>query len=289
MVLRKNYMIVKNIFNKRLQRLSSNKKHHFVPKFYLKSFSDNGKNICIFNIPSEKIILDGKLKTQCYKNHFYGKEDSVEKSIGEIEGIVATLFKVIVRDSFIPKHLSRGHMYIVQYVVLQNLRTKYSSTQTNDFIDKSAKHLLKHKAIELGVDINNYKFGYENPVLAALKGFADAAVLTLDLKCKLLINKSNIDFITSDHPVVLYNQLLEYRKKVSNAAFGSKGLQIFLPIDSKHLLMLYDHKIYGVGNNKDNVVLIPHLSDIVSLNGLQIANAESHVYWKSSLMNIHKL
>jgi hypothetical protein len=74
--------------------------------------------------------------------------------------------------------------------------------------------------------------------------------LLLDLHNKLLINKTSVEFITSDHPIVMYNQLLTFRTFGSNCGVACKGLQIFYPLDPKKVLMLYDGQIYRVGSKR---------------------------------------
>ena len=75
--------------------LFENKKHHFVPKFYLTNFSPTaGRSINIYNIPSDRNIINGSLKNQCYVNRFYGENSRVEYALSLIEGAAARLIRV---------------------------------------------------------------------------------------------------------------------------------------------------------------------------------------------------
>lgn len=55
-----------------------NKKHHYVPRFYLKQFSSKPNRINIYNIKQKIFIEDAGLKNQCYKNRFYGADNELE-------------------------------------------------------------------------------------------------------------------------------------------------------------------------------------------------------------------
>lgn len=86
-------------------------------------------------------------------------------------------------------------------------------------------------------------------------------------------------FICSDHPSVLYNQLLEDRRSSSNVGFAEIGLQIFLPLSACHSLCFYDPFSYGVGGRRTAVVDITDPDDVRQLNELQFVNAYNNVYF----------
>lgn len=71
---------------KRGRIMPSKKNQHFVPRFYLKNFSNDKKKnfIGLFNIDSEVHIENAKLKTQASRDYFYGKDGKVEDLFGII-------------------------------------------------------------------------------------------------------------------------------------------------------------------------------------------------------------
>ncbi|ADB42934.1 DUF4238 domain-containing protein [Spirosoma linguale] len=107
-------------------------------------------------------------------------------------------------------------------------------------------------------------------------------LVTSDLKCKLLINRTTTPFIISDNPAVKYNQFLE-NKNWSGAvtAYGSKGLQIFIPISPKHLIILYDSWSYKIGTKTNHVVEIKNDSDVDQINILQFLNCDKLIFFKN--------
>ena len=98
-----------------------------------------------------------------------------------------------------------------------------------------------------------------------------------------------MEFVTSDNPVVLYNQLFSYDKTGSNTGYASKGLQIFLPISPQLAICFYDKKIYRVGKNKKTFVIITNPKDIYELNTLQMCSAYVNIYFSDSKLNIEAL
>src|SRR5690606_39130447 len=81
------------------------------------------------------------------------------------------------------------------------------------------------------------------------------------------------------NPLAMYNQFLEKRKWniVSQRGYGSKGLQMFLPLNDTYMLIVFDSEIYKVGNNKESVVEINNIDSINQLNLLQFLNSTDTV------------
>ena len=75
--------------------MPQNKKQHYVPQFYLRRYSKDGKSINIWNISNEKKIESANLKNQCYRNYFYGKDKAFEESLSYIEGQAARILHTI--------------------------------------------------------------------------------------------------------------------------------------------------------------------------------------------------
>jgi hypothetical protein len=109
-----------------------------------------------------------------------------------------------------------------------------------------------------------------------------------DLVPVILINKTDKDFIFSDDPVIFYNSFFNYVDDLDMTYSFSPGLQIFSPLDSKTMLMLYDPKFYnakgisacndvqGLPTGEISVILG---SDIDAINALQFLNCEKSIYF----------
>jgi hypothetical protein len=68
--------------------MPDNKKHHYVPQLYLRRFSHDEKSVPTFIIKSSMVIPNAPIKTQCYRDYFYGQEPDFEHVLGIAEGRV---------------------------------------------------------------------------------------------------------------------------------------------------------------------------------------------------------
>jgi len=97
--------------------------------------------------------------------------------------------------------------------------------------------------------------------------------------CKVLVNKTSPNFITSDNPVVLYNRACEQSQVLSHIGLASKGLEIIFPISPKYILLFYDEKIYKVGARKQHFADVIVDNDVRQFNDLQWLNALENIYF----------
>ncbi len=248
--------------------MAENKKQHYVPKFYLKLFSINQSNshIKIFVKSTNKIIPQGDLKNQVYENYFYGKDTEIEANFSKIEGEVSRMVSEIIEFKSIPKPATEDYISLWLFTFLQESRTKFSADETNEMIDQTLKTILKYDK-RFKDEIENLKFGYDNPALLNLETLINVIEVTKDLNCKLIINKTKKPFITSDNPIVLYNHFLEKRKHpFGKCGLASKGLEVFYPLSPELALIYYDDKVYKVGYRKRNYIETYNEKDIDSLN-----------------------
>ena len=53
----------------------TNKRHHFVPQYYLKQFQGDGTDrILVCLVDPYRCVGLGAIKGQCQRDHFYGKD-----------------------------------------------------------------------------------------------------------------------------------------------------------------------------------------------------------------------
>jgi Protein of unknown function (DUF4238) len=270
--------------------MADKKKQHYIPRFYLKNFSrkDSEKSIGIFNIASSRFIPIGSLKDQAYKNYFYGRDLKIENALEILEDASAKIIQSILTQKYIPYRGSQDYSTLLFFVVFLNERTPCKVKQLNEFTDKFVKttfyEWLSVKKISLPPDLDNLKITMKNTIRAALRNAALHLDLVFDLGLKVVLNKTQEPFITSDHPVVFYNQFLELRKQYgSNTGLACKGLEIFLPISPQHLLIFFDRDVYKVGNKNDAVIDIANIDDVRALNSLQCISADEHLYFNEEV------
>src|SRR5690606_11707265 len=257
----------------------------YVPKFYLRNFSykNNQKQIGIYNLKSAFFHQTAKLKTQGSKNFFYGQDGIIENHLSDIEGLLASEIKNILSNQTLPSKNSAGHSTLLTFVGLTHLR---NPTLIDYF--RESREEMRRKLLEINKDINLDKFVPEIPheiaVNMSLSVLKDVKNHIMDLNYKLLINKTEVSFISSDFPVVKYNQFLEKKKwNHGKTGYGNTGLQIFIPLNSKIILMLYDSTVYKVGFKKQPNLDISNKKDIDQLNILQILNSYSTLFFDEKI------
>lgn len=261
--------------------MPDNKKHHYVPKFYLRSFSESGNAINLYNLSSRRAIEGASIKGQCYRNYMYGKNSGLEQSLAAAETDFAEILQRIRRTELIPPPMTVDHELLVLFVILQHVRTASGADMVDEFLDGFAKQILRHdKTIPPGA-LDRVRIGHSDPGLTAVSWLLPRFRLAMDLHYKLVVAGDCGEFITSDHPVVLYNQFMSFRNGVSSTGLACKGLQIFLPISPRHLLIFYDSAVYTLGRQSQWIHLAEDPRDIEQLNLLQVANSRENLYYRS--------
>ena len=261
------------------------RRQHYVPRFYLKFFSwDDRKIINIYNISRKEIIFNAKLAKQCYEDYFYGKDLIIDNSLGTIEDVAPLIIKNIIHNKSTPAPSSTEYQIILLYVLHQYARTKSSAEIYNEFINKLGKILIKKSGKMTDDELDCIQIRYTNPTIKPLGDISLASPLAMDLKCKILINETKLNFITSDNPVVFYNKALENIDYGNNVGIAIQGLKIIFPISPKHILLFYDDKIYKVGKKRQLFSYIFKENDVRQFNKLQWLNAHKNIFFDKNMM-----
>jgi len=108
-----------------------------------------------------------------------------------------------------------------------------------------------------------------------------------DLDIALITNRSDLDFIFSDHPVIFSN-LKYHNPKGDSRGISRSGLTVFFPINSKKMVALYDKEIYSL-KCKVNKIDLTKKKDIVLLNTLQLFNCYQYLYSATEKESIYMI
>lgn len=263
--------------------MPSKKNQHFVPRFYLKNFSNDKKKnfIGLFNIDSEVYIKNAKLKTQASRDYFYGKDGKVEDLFGIIENKVSPIISDIIKEEELPKFKSTEYQELLLFTLFQSTRTEHYFETHNETFEKI-------DMVVYGEKTGNFNLEDEIPKLIVEQIYKFVLPVVKDLHYVLLKNGTNEEFITSDHPVVKYNQFLEKRNAHGGiTGFLTKGLQIFLPISPQLCILYYDPFTYKVGKRKDQLIPISNEEEIMAINKLQIVNANQILYFSKNVNELY--
>jgi hypothetical protein len=260
-----------------------------VPKFYLRYFSHAGKGklISLWNGPRQLYIREARLSDQAYENNFYGADGVIEDGLALLESRVAEILARIMSTHSLPTIGSEEQTLLYTFVMFQAERTKAGAIDMEDTADQMMRRVFREDP-RFKPYLPSIKLKLMNPGAQKLALVAPLVPLILDLKAKLLINESPHEFITSDNPVMRYNQFMEARAwPGSGAGWSLPGLQVIFPLSPKLCLILYDNDMYTFKGNHPDMQKIEGLSDINYLNGLQYLLAEENVYFSDHIDQLY--
>lgn len=259
------------------------KNQHYVPQSYLKCFSPDNSSIGTLCIEEGRCIEKAPIKGQAKKEWFYDRNNEIENSFSEVEGVFLQNRQSIAQN---PQNKLTCYQWEVMYqdMIIQLMRTLNMANIVNSKAKTRTDLIWKHNnnpLIRELADITTVKI--PNAIIHAMHTFCQHPYILLDLKWKLLINNTERPFITSDNPVSLYNQFLE--KRNSNlCGLAAAGLQAFYPLMPQLGVLYYDGEIYKCGVSKRHFVEI-NRSDVFHLNRLSSLNATNSVYYNPELVN----
>lgn len=260
---------------------SEPKQHHFVPQFYLRAFSENKKQINLYNFKRRKVISGAPIKKQCARAHFHAFAPGLEQALGGIEGDAAAAIRTILDRKSAPRPGSEEWKAILAFIAFQKARTERSEqviNATGDFLVKTS--------LQRGPSFSNFDFDkieIKNKYAIALA--FELVELTLqyasDLGMHLLLNESETDFLTSDDPVAAHNQYCEGITYRGVLGWNCRGLQLFLPLSPRVVLLLYDKAVYKVDGSRHGECssVIRYPEHVRLINDLQALNAHQNVYF----------
>jgi Protein of unknown function (DUF4238) len=257
------------------------KNQHYVPRMYLRNFAPGErKAIHLYNISSKQAFWNAPIKSQCSKSYFYGDDLVIENSLDALEGKVTGIIRSIFDSDNVPKPHGEPWNELLVFTLLLHSRTLHAANVHNDIADKLARAILEKDGSLDQELLRNVEISLTNPAAEALRAASLSVFLAMDLTMKVLINRTDVEFITSDNPVVLYNQCFEGANPSTggNVGLANTGLQIFLPLSGRHLLMLYDRKAYKVGRRKSTQCDVSNRDDVRQFNDLQYLNCVENLY-----------
>lgn len=264
-------------------KIAITKIQHFVPQFFQRYFSyeNNGKTIGTFNVNNQIYIPSTSIRTQSYDNYLYGKSGDLETWLAELESKSAPIFRSMWENEKLPMYESINQLEMLHFLLILDLRNpiRFNNLGNYEEIIKKTKSSITGQNINEDLVSVFQHLQTEQGKILLLTDAVKIVPDLIDLKYKLIKNITNIPFIISDNPLVIYNQFLEKRKwnLVSQRGYGSKGLQMFLPVNDNYMLVVYDTDVYKVGNKKSTVVEIDDVASINQLNILQFLNSNNTV------------
>ena len=283
------------------------KRTHIVQQAYLKNFSRKTKKgffLYRFDKKTENIQYLNVKKIAVEKS-FYPPE--VEKWLAtEIEAKGISIINNIIENKSIDNLSISEKEYLTHWILIQDTRTREMRNEIRQVLEDGTLLISRTYDPEIREKYKNLKVKFNEDFLQAVQlefmvEFLRLFPRLMNYKFSLLINKSNIQYYTADHPIFKYNTYHQcfqdknrYEKIFRNYGEGdgylSPGVEINLPLNPSLCLIItemtpakyihIDRQIYSrMDANYDNVVFV---------NERLSAKANRFIYSKNKDFSIAK-
>ncbi len=258
---------------------------HYVPQFYLKNFSDNKATIVQYILKSKTYVESASIKRIAASDFLYGEDDILEQGLAKHEGEWARIITELLNGNAAAlNHIDHGSFLL--FITNLWARTLKAADYCNTITDTICKRLLheeQDKGNYLEINVDELQISQNIPSIPMIFLGSRATYLLCDLEYLCIINESSTDIITTDSPVVLYNQFCTFRKIKQNQTLSALGLQLFIPLSPKMCICLFDRNVYKIrGMSKVGTISIQSDEDIDKLNTLLALDAFKYIYSKES-------
>ncbi|MFA5826756.1 MAG: DUF4238 domain-containing protein [Gallionellaceae bacterium] len=253
--------------------MATNKNQHFVPRCYLKSFTQDSENTAInlLNLDRARCIPGAPVKNQCSGDYFYGQDAQLEKAIQSVETGYAAVVARIQKPGYC---LTDNDRFVLRiFILFQYMRTEAASRQSVE--------MFGGMEMAIGQEIAGFKPSIKEAVQTAMRIFATEMHLLEDLKVCLVRNKTSRPFVTSDNPAAMANRWHMEDQRVQHKSPGlmSCGLTFFLPLTPRVMCVAYDGDVYSIPH-KAGWVELRKERDVIAFNEHQFLNAQANVYFR---------
>lgn len=255
--------------------MPQNKNQHFVPKTYLKRFSvpsTRNRAIHLVNLVNEQVAFGASLAGQCQRPYLHGKDPTLERQLGIIEGSYSLVISKLTRR----EELSRDDQHALRlFTFFQRSRTVAWAQRMNSSLRDTLQPILNGAPTSSWPPIPSTN----ETVLLGLSAAVKSLKYVDDLKFCVFENTTNIDLITSDNPVVLNNRWSHQSGEIQVIGYASSGLIVIMPVTPRILVAYFDSGVYSCPGDHSYRRRISNNRDIHALNELQVLNADRNVYF----------
>ena len=255
--------------------MASNKNQHYVPRCYLRAFTEHGDGVRInlFNTDRRRVIPLVSARHQCSRDYFYGSDARLEAAIQLLECSYAEVLRRITQDLYV---LTDDDSDLLRrFWLFQYLRTEAASQRSVEVLNAATD--------AMGISGAEYRAEIKRAVLHAMRTFAEHMDIMDDMSTCLVRNESRAPFITSDDPAILTNRLyLECLPRLGKS-FGLRqsGNIMVLPLTPSILFLGFDRNIYTV-RDKKGWYSLKMADDARAYNQHQMLNCRANLFFQEN-------
>ena len=273
------------------------KDQHYVPQFYLNYFSNQQKQLYVFDKKTEKSFIRN-VKKLAQENYFYDSDEIDEKTcefqytekyLNTFETTTSNLLSQFFGD-LLHQRIDCLQDYVrnqlCNYLVLQIFRTKEFRTDVTQSFENFTVSVRNAFFTSLGVtppdtsDVNEQAKAKEFQIeqLVNDTDFKKSLYDILNAHIWIIyVNCTDIPYYTSDNPIVKYPHLYNHIRP--NSGYKSEGIEIAFPLSPTCLLALYERNHFNKHEKYDNNIVIE--SDpkrIEFYNSLQVSQSYRQIF-----------
>jgi Protein of unknown function (DUF4238) len=279
--------------------MTTPRKHHYLPQFYLRGFSPDGTKITQIEKATGRGYSANIKDTAAIRDFHEIDSDSVddrfalERKLAEIEGTLASYLREFLRDGF-----GNEQAYAETLGLLSMLRVRVPAMKTHiesfhrEYIRSTGKVLQAAGKIppppaglEEALNFDNLDISVTNwkclEHMFQMSGDPKLMSILCGMRATLYRPPLGCGFVTSDQPVALFHPTIN-RSSPIGAGPAMPGVEITLPLTNSHLLML-DHK------NGPNSIEIASLPEVAEFNRRTIIMTTSYIFAKYNTSQIASL
>ena len=264
--------------------VTQKKYQHYVPKFYLRFFSNDDKSIGTYIKKHNKYTSKAPLDSIGGEDYLYGKDGIIEDWLSDLEGKWKNIIEKILLTEKL--ELTKDEYFLLlTFIFFSDARSKAVAETQNEMINylaNSAKMIMSEDDNEFEDDLAKFKI----PNYYSLMSGENIIPCFFDLNICLIKNNTSNKFITSDCPLIKYDQYLLNNGYKFGYGYASVGLQCFIPISSKICIYLYDSEIY-TRIEKNNIICLNKSNDVYKLNRLFAYNSKELLFFNDSVSEIY--
>lgn len=289
--------------------LNQPRKHHFVPRVYLKNFAFQKKDEWSVKVidKTKNQLHKANIKDIAVEKDFYRIDSKDDEFYWEyyysehIESVIPATFNSLIAICTLsvdksPVLNSDMKLKLAKIICSQLLRTKKSREMHFDIgqrvannvitkVKEKFKRLLSEENIAY---LNN--FNYDD----VLNKLISLPIINEEERINRFINillerywvvYKNVNyrispFITSDHPVVFYN-IITRETDFSNNGLGVPQIAIFFPVNRQFLIGLYTESMYfnQMFELNDKMLIVDDIPFVMKQNRIQYEQCHRQAYF----------
>lgn len=275
--------------------MSKAKRQHYVPQSYLRGFTENGKQLFVFDKSTKEPFYTSVSKIAS-ERYFYDLAESqdLEKAFAKLDGDYPHW-----RDSII-KTVENGEGITLEYqaklaffIAMQIRRTRWFRNlnitivkQIEEALTKLSDYFHEKYGVPLKLDpsLSQYlapnKEGMAKQAqIQSMRSFSTVHDLGQILAQHIWIvgvNQTTQPFYTSDNPLVR----LPHKQHPARSYSGlrSEGIEIAFPLNSRYILVLLERTFHANLAALDRGSMPINEDCVIYYNGLQIAGSYRWLY-----------